>query len=150
MKQYIAKTVAAAALIIFIFAIDSSAQSSSRLVATIPFDFYVGTELLPRGTYEFKPATKSAYPSALIISPIVKTSGRPMFVPTLPNGSAKEGNAPAITFNRYGSDHYLSRIDCEPGLLAVRLRKTSVEKELAQEYIRPYPVVIRLANVTGH
>jgi hypothetical protein len=73
-----------------------------------------------------------------------------MIVPTLPNGSAREGEAPAITFNRYGSDHYLSRIDSQPGLLAVRLRKTSVEKELAQEHIRPFPVVIRLANVTGH
>jgi hypothetical protein len=150
MKQYIASTVAATGLIIFIFALDASAQISNRTVAEIPFDFYIGKELLPRGKYEFERASRNAYPSGLIVRSVTKPTARSMIVSTLPNDPVKRGEAPAITFNRYGSVHYLSGISSEPGSLAVRLRKTSGEKAIARQFDRHSPVVIRLASATGN
>lgn len=150
MKQYIAGTVAATGLIIFIFAMDASGQSSNRLVADIPFDFYAGKELLPSGRYEFEPASRSTYPSGLIVRSVAKSAQRSMIVSTLANDTVHAGHAPAIAFNRYGSVHYLSGISIEAGSLALRLRKTSDEKDIARQVRTPTPIVIRLTNATGN
>lgn len=150
MKQYIANTVAAAGLFIFIFAISSSAQTGHRVAADIPFEFYVGTELLPSGKYEFEAASRNSYPSALIVRWGSNSARRSMIVSTLANDPGKPGDAPAVTFNRYGSVHYLSGISTEPGSVALRLRKTSDEKSIARQFNRVSPVVIRLASATGN
>ena len=150
MKQYIASTVAATGLIIFIFAMDASAQNANRMVAHIPFDFYVGKELLPSGKYEFEAASRNVYPSGLIVRSVTKSARRSMIVSTLANDTAHAGDAPAITFNRYGNVHYLSGINGEAGSLALRLRKGSDEKEIAQQFRTPTPVVIGLRNATGN
>ena len=150
MKQYIASTVAATGLIIFIFAMDANAQTANRTVANIPFDFYVGSELLPSGKYEFEPASRNAYPGGLIVRSVTKSARPSMIVSTFANDPGKAGEAPALTFNRYGSIHYLSGISTEPGSLSLRLRKTSGEKSIARQFNTPSPVVIRLASATGN
>ena len=150
MKQYIASTVAATGLIIFIFAMDVAAQNANRTVADIPFDFYVGKELLPSGKYQFEAASRTAYPSGLIVRSVAKTARRSMIVPTLADDPAPATQTPAITFNRYGSVHYLSGISSEPGSFSLRLRKTSDEKSVARQFNRVSPVVIRLASATGN
>ena len=148
MKNYLASTIAATGLIIFIFGMDCAAQSSTRITADIPFDFYVGGELLPKGSYEFEPASKQSYPTSLIIRPRVKSPRRAMIVPTLANAASQPGERPALVFNRYGSVHYLSTVSADAGGMALRLRRTSAEKLMAQEVERSQPVTI-LPTQTG-
>ena len=149
MKNYLASTIAATGLIIFIFGMDCAAQSVPRVTADIPFDFYVGGELLPKGTYEFEPASKQSYPTALIIRPRAKTARRAMIVPSMANAASQSKDGPAVVFNRYGSVHYLSTITTDAGGMAFRLLRTSAEKRLAREIEPAKPVMIQPMETAG-
>ena len=149
MKNYLASTIAATGLIIFIFGMDCAAQGVTRITAEIPFDFYVGGQLLPKGSYDFEPASKQSYPTSLIIRPRVKTARRAMIVPTMGNAASQPGDRLAVIFNRYGSIHYLSSINGDAGGMAMRLPRTSAEKRLAQEVERSTPIMIQPTETAG-
>jgi hypothetical protein len=143
MKNYIASITAAAALVIFIFGIDCMAQSSNRVIATIPFEFNVGNETLPAGQYEFKNLTRQAYPGNLVVRSMDAADGRSVVIPALPNPATKAGDSVGLVFHRYGSSYFLSRIDLRASDLAVRFGRTSAERQLAREFQRPVAVLIR-------
>ena len=149
MKNYLATTIAATGLIIFILSINAGAQTNTRITADIPFDFYVGMERLPGGRYEFEPASPRTYPSPLIIRPVMKAGRKTMIVPALAN-DPKKGDGFAVIFNRYGSVHYLSGISSQAGGLALRLSRTSAEKQTAKQHERAVPVAVRPRDTTGN
>lgn len=150
MKNYLASTIAATGLIIFIFGMDSVAQTATRAMADIPFDFYVGTELLPKGQYEFQAASIQTYPSSLIIRPVMKSPRRAMIVATIAHNTDAREDGFSLVFNQYGSVHYLSSISTGPGGLALRLIRTSLEKQLAKRFEQPSPVAIRSGDTAGN
>ena len=141
MKNYIATTIAAAGLIVFVFAIDSTAQSAGRLVANIPFDFYVGDEKLPKGKYEFEPARSQANSGGVVVRQALKSEGRSLIVPTMAE-IAKPGQETLLVFNRYGSDHFLSRVNLSTGDVSFKLRKASSEARTARQ-LQAVPVTVR-------
>lgn len=149
MKQYITNAVAAVSMVIFIFAIDSNAQSSRRLVATIPFDFHIGNKVMPRGRYEFETANRSALPGSLIVRSLPGSGRQTMIALSMTGEQGKAGEAPTIVFNQYGSVYYLSSITADVGGLALRLGRTTAEKQIAKQILPAEPVTVRLANASG-
>ena len=144
MKKYIATTIAAAGLIVFAFGINSSAQSVGRMVAYIPFDFYVGEERLPSGSYEFQATNRNANPGAVVVRGLLKSERRSLIIPTMAE-TAKPGSGTLLLFNRYGSEHFLSRISLSTDDVSFRVRRTSSEARLARENQRAVPVTVRQA-----
>jgi hypothetical protein len=148
MKNYLATTLAATGMIIFIFGMDGRAQNISRIVADVPFDFYVGKELLPKGKYEFEPANRQSYPGPLVVRPVAKTVHRALIVPATAASVRSKGDGFAIVFNRYGTEHYLSAVSGgDAGGLALRVVPSLVEKELARRFEGPHRITI-LPNET--
>ena len=150
MRNNIASTIAITAFIIFVFALDAGAQSSSRLVVNIPFDFHVGHRLLQGGRYEFETANRQIHPGSLIIRSVTGSGSDAVIVPTMADRPLRSGTSSSIVFNRYGSDHYLSVVNSEPALVALKLGKTRVEKGLAKRFDQTEKVVLRLADATGN
>lgn len=150
MKNYIAGTIVVTGLIILIFGADANAQSVKTLVATIPFDFFVGNEKHSEGRYEFEPANRNAHPGALIIRPLSGSARRSAIVAVLSGEISKTSEDFAIVFNRYGATHYLSRVEFETGNAALRLAKTSGEREIGKQYQRAVPIVIGPATGNGN
>lgn len=149
MKNYIAGTIAATGLIIFVFGMDCIAQNTTRITAEIPFDFYVGSELLPKGRYEFERANRNSLPSSLIIRPAIKSPRKAMIVPTIV-ASAGRGTEFQLTFTRYSTVHYLSTVHTNVGDVGMKLLRTSKEKQLAKRYEPSTPVTIRTTDVAGN
>ena len=141
MKTYIANTLAAVGLIIFFFGMESSAQTANRIVADVPFDFFVRNEKLSAGRYEFESATPQAAPGAVIVRYFEGTERRSMIVPAMANSPRRDGSM-GLVFNRYGSTHYLSGVAIDSVDGGLKLVKTSREKELAREFQRSVPVTV--------
>jgi hypothetical protein len=150
MNKYTVSTVAAIAIIILGFTIESSAQAVERARVDIPFDFYVGDERLAGGTYEFESTNRQAYPGALIVRSTDRTNGRSVIVLALAGEPARGAGDLAIRFNRYGSVHYLSGISFVAGDHALRLRACREEKMLARKSQQPVPVLLRTTTATGN
>ena len=146
MKNYIAGSIVATGLIIFVFGFEMNAQTPDTLVADVPFDFYVRNEKLPAGRYEFERSTRLTFPAPLIVRSAEGRSRRSILVPTL-TGSRTDirGEGLRITFRRYGSVSFLSGIALAADGLAMTIARTSVEKELARQGMVDSQVTIRTA-----
>jgi hypothetical protein len=149
MRNHIAGTIAITGLIIFIFGTDCNAQSVGRVVADIPFDFYVGQELLSKGKYEFEQAGRQTSPSAVIIRPLAKSARRSMIVPTIASSIRRSDNGFSLTFNRYGEVFYLATIQADAGGLVMKLNRTSEETQLSKR-VDPTPRIIRPNGMAGN
>ena len=142
MKNNIVFTFVAAIIFVLFSGFEVNAQSVTRLIVSVPFEFYVGNEKLPGGKYEFEPANRQAFPGSLVIRRNEKSDVRSTIVPAFASFDSA-GATPAIIFNRYGSVHYLAGVTSGSGGFALRLGKSSREKQLAKESDRVVPVEIR-------
>ncbi len=147
MKSTIAGTIAATALIIIVFGLESNAQSRTRIVAEVPFSFYVGNTQLPAGRYEFEQLNPQVYPGALIVRAIGESGHRSMTIPALPRNGDDRSASQGLTFNRYGTTHYLSAVDLTPESAGLRLRKGRHERQMALEFQAPSPINVPTAIV---
>ena len=137
MKSYIT-----AAILIIASAICVSGQTAHRIVADIPFEFSVGKEKLPSGTYEFEMTNRHAYPGALVIRTTTPGAIRSFIIPALVDEPAKSAG-PAILFNRYGSTYFFSKMNADAGTIALKVWKSNEEKRLAKESREVVPVRIK-------
>ena len=144
MKNYIGTTVAATALVIFLFGIDSRAQTAGRLTVDIPFDFHVGDEKLPGGKYEFEQTMQQTGNGGLIVRSRAKSGGPAIIVQSVARSSKGMSDA-LLVFNRYGSEHFLAQINLGADDVSFRIRKSAAEKRVAKEYHVPVSVSIRQA-----
>jgi hypothetical protein len=142
MRNNIAFTFVAAIIFVLFSGFEINAQSVTRLIATVPFEFYVGNEKLPPGSYEFEPANRQAIPGSLVIRRVERSGVQSTMIPVLASFDSVDAN-PVITFNRYGSVHYLAGVSSGSNGFALRVGKSSREKQLAKESDRVVPVAIR-------
>ncbi|HEX6127095.1 MAG TPA: hypothetical protein VFZ23_17110 [Pyrinomonadaceae bacterium] len=150
MKNYIAGSIATTALIIFVFGFEASAQTANRLVADIPFDFYVRNEKLPAGKYMFERTSELTFPTALIVRSVDGPGRRSIIVSTIAGDvKARTSDGLQITFNRYGSVFYLSGLNLAANSLSLKILKTSAEREMARLADAAPPVTISPA-ISGH
>jgi len=101
------------------------AESSAMIVA-IPFDFHVGAEALPAGTY-----IVSRQGEAIHIS---DSNGHSAFVisTAVPNPAGKLDNQ--VVFNRYGNDAFLTEVRWLGYSTSRGLAKSTTEVELAKAF----------------
>ena len=142
MKNNLVFTYVAAIIFVLFSGFEVNAQSVTRLVVSVPFEFYVGNEKLPQGKYEFEPANRQAFPGSLVIRRIENSAVRSTIVQAFASFDSADAS-PMITFNRYGSVHYLAGVTAGSGGFALRIGKSSGEKQLAKESDRVVPVAIR-------
>src|SRR5450432_1973558 len=97
MKQTIAIAFCAAAMILA----SSSASAQSNAKATIPFDFRVGSALMPSGSYEID----SSHRGALWFR---NQDGRAnaVILASATSGSTRAANK--LVFHRYGNQYFLT------------------------------------------
>lgn len=142
MKNNIVFTFVAAIIFVLFSGFEVNAQSVTRLIVNVPFEFYVGNEKLPQGKYEFEPANRHAYPGSLIVRRSEEAAVQSTIVPALASFD-RGGSTAAIIFNRYGSVHYLAGVNSGSGGFSFRLGKSAREKQIARDSERVVPVEIR-------
>ena len=98
---------------------------SSRLTATIPFNFHVGRDTLPAGKYDVKEIAGSA------IRLLSVSGDGAAAIGTIPIWNA-DGRVSKLVFNRYGNDYFLSEIHWRGTNTARSLVKSPIELELAR------------------
>jgi hypothetical protein len=103
------------------------AQSGTLMHANIPFEFRVGTTVLPPGDYNVRPAMLTGVLSIRCFG--CKASA---MIQTAQIGGSKMQETGKLVFHRYGSTYFLSEV-WTPGYSTGRvLPKTKGERELAR------------------
>jgi hypothetical protein len=124
---------AIALLAIANFAMAGTSFAQSKMVrANVPFDFTVGKQLLPAGTYTIKRESEGLI--------VIKNHDKPITVLTIadPDG-AKSPNGGKLLFHKYGDQYFLSEILADSADLDVRVHPSKAEKtaQLQQAMIHP-------------
>jgi hypothetical protein len=124
---------AIALLAIANFAMAGTSFAQSETVrANVPFDFTVGRQLLPAGTYTIK-----AKSSGLIV---IKNQDKPITALTIagPDGN-KSPKGGKLMFHRYGDQYFLSEILCDSAGMDLAFRPSKLEKrvQLQQAMVHP-------------
>jgi hypothetical protein len=125
------KTLVFLGLVLAVGMPNARAQSSTPLIAKIPFDFNAGEKTYPAGEYRI-----ASGPSQFVIH-IRSTGGQHGgFVMTMPVGA--NVNRPAgegrLLFHRYGDKYFLSEVWGSGETTGRELRKTREEVELAKRF----------------
>jgi hypothetical protein len=124
---------AIALLAIANFAMAGTSFAQSKIVrVNVPFDFTVGKQLLPAGTYTIK-----AESSGLIA---IRNHDKPLAVLTIADqDGARSPKGGKVMFHKYGDQYFLSEILCDWADMDVRVRPSKVEKrvQLQQAMIHP-------------
>ena len=79
------------------------AQSPVNISVDVPFDFYVGEQLMPAGRYTVKRAVKNTSSTLLIAG---AEDGERATATTAPI-AGREARQSALVFHRYGDDYFL-------------------------------------------
>jgi len=98
------------------------AQTSTGLMANIPFEFVIGNRAFPAGEYTFT----NRFTNVIQIQSLDR--GESMFVLTGPAKGKKTRNE--LGFNRYGDKYFLSRLWTEGDDAGRAVRMSSSEREL--------------------
>ena len=84
--------------------VPANAQSGSRVLANIPFDFSVGNSTLKAGSY-----TVEQLPSGILA--FSSDDGKEhQFALTVPGDSDNQDQAPHLVFTRYGNEAFLTAV----------------------------------------
>jgi hypothetical protein len=124
---------AIALLAIANFALAGTSFAQSRMVkANVPFDFTVGKQLLPAGTYTIK--TQS---SGLIV---IKNHDKPITVLTIVDQAGdRSPNGGKLMFHKYGDQYFLSEILCDWAGVDVVVHPSKVEKRVLLQHAMVHP-----------
>src|ERR1700745_2342359 len=102
--QYLLKPVLLAVLTVFgaaLTIVPANAQSGSRALANIPFEFSVGNATLKAGSYTVEQLESG------IIAFSSEDGKEHQFAMTFPGDSNKQSQEPRLVFFRYGSGAFL-------------------------------------------
>lgn len=90
--------------------------------ATIPFDFTVGTKLLPAGTYQISSDDK--------LSNVIEIQNPQQHITVLSTvyaGDAKPRDS-KLVFNKYGDEYFLREILCSRAQMSMDIATSKLEK----------------------
>jgi len=105
--QYLSKSMLFAVITVLGVAltiVPAHAQSDSRVLANIPFDFSVGNTTLKAGSYTVEQLQSG------IIAFSSEDGKEHQFALTLPGDSDRQSQEPHLVFIRYGSEAFLKRV----------------------------------------
>ena len=101
----------------------TSFAQSNGVRATVPFDFTVGSKLLPSGTYTIKAESKNAN----VIE--IRSHDKPIAVLSLVHQDGnKSPNGGKLLFHKYGGQYFLSEILCDQAGMNVEISPSKTEK----------------------
>jgi len=100
------------------------AQSGSRVLANIPFDFSVGNTTLKAGSY----TVEQLQPGIIAFSS--EDEKEHQFALSFPGDSDKQSQEPHLVFIRYGSEAFLKRVFLSGNEDCHELPESSREREL--------------------
>jgi hypothetical protein len=101
----------------------TSFAQSNGVRATVPFDFTVGSKLLPSGTYTIQ---KQSTNGNVIV---IRSHDKPIATLSLVNqDSNKSPNGGKLLFHKYGGQYFLSEILCDRAGMNVELPPSKTEK----------------------
>ena len=107
--------------------VPAHAQSGSRVLANIPFDFSIGNTTLKAGSY-----TVEQFRSGLIAFSSSDGSEH-QFALTIAGDSGNQPQEPHLVFTRYGSEAFLKRVFFVGNEDYHELLRSSREKELIKK-----------------
>ena len=112
----------------------------NKLTLDIPFDFTVGTQILPAGEYTVMPITGLA---ANIVLQIQSADDREVaaFLTMLVEDAKHRYEKGRLVFTRYGNDYFLSQIWWAGRASGHQLMKSSSEREVAVNATRSSALV---------
>src|SRR6266550_891567 len=84
--------------------VPAHAQTGSRVLANIPFDFSVGNTTLKAGSYTVEQLQSG------ILAFSSNDGKEHQFALTVPSNSGNQDQAPHLLFTRYGSEAFLNRV----------------------------------------
>ncbi|MCI0351756.1 MAG: hypothetical protein L0Z53_20235 [Acidobacteriales bacterium] len=118
----------------------ASAQAQSKIRVNVPFDFTIGSTLLPAGEYTVLPASQNAPSEVLLVR---DADGRAravtMGIRIEPDSKATEAK---LVFHRYGDQYFLSQIWLNAGEAGSEMVPGSHERELARASMAPQAVAV--------
>ncbi len=103
----------------------TSFAQSNGVRATVPFDFTVGSKLLPSGTYTIQKG--STNPNMIVI----RSHDKPIATLSLtyPDGH-KSPNGGKLLFHKYGGQYFLSEILCDQAGMNFEIPPSKTEKRV--------------------
>jgi hypothetical protein len=122
MKHIIAATLLATATLMA----HTGASAQSKLVATIPFDFTVGQNKLPAGTYEIN----NVDPHAMLLS---CQQNHKRVITILTSTEEVRKNPDKLIFNKYGDQYFLSEVHGDYGATEWNFGVSKLEKRVRVE-----------------
>lgn len=131
MTKAMSRLLAVAALIAFTLAIGPvvAHAQSERLIAKIPFGFYVGGKELPAGEY-----TVQRVEGNMSLVRLADREGHTLMTFAIPAVREPEHGAKLI-FNKYGDEYFLSEIRWMESSTALEFVPSSRERELAKKTV---------------
>lgn len=116
MKQIIATAIFFAGIL----TAGSALAQNHAVEATIPFDFTVGSKLLPSGTYRIISDTPN----------ILEIQNRKLSTTVMSSayGSAKESKVGKLVFHKYGDQYFLSEVVCSSADMSLEIPTSKLEK----------------------
>ena len=136
MKNQALKVTPTLSLLVMLAVAATFAQSSSPVVANIPFNFMVGKTLLPSGEYTVKPLAQAA------IAIQSKDTRNCAIVLTMSVQTNKTPETGKLVFNRYGDQYFLSKVWHPANPTGRELFKSRAEIELAKNMKQETTVLI--------
>jgi hypothetical protein len=102
----------------------TSFAQSTGVRANVPFDFTVGSKLLPAGTYTIKEQSDHVI--------VIRNYDKPIAAISLVNGASNRSpDGGKLKFHRYGSQYFLSEILCEQANMNLQVPTSDTERRTA-------------------
>ncbi len=132
MKKQALAILAMASLSLMLAVVPAYADPSSEVQANVPFDFIVGDNTYPAGSY----AVQYTDPQGVFLIQIGEDESRRIVLwrRTVPAKSIHD-NLPKLTFNRYGDQYFLTQIWAGGDIDGREFRQLATERALAMEYL---------------
>lgn len=107
----------------------NSFAQTNGVKANIPFDFTVGQQLLPAGTYVIQQVQDHVI--------AIRNLDKPMQIMglTLPDSSAARGDS-KLVFNRYGDQYFLSKVLANEADMDLRIPTSKLERRVQVQEAR--------------
>jgi hypothetical protein len=133
MKNQSLKSIVAVSFVMLFTFVSAYAQTNNRMVAKIPFDFYVKNLKFAAGEYIVEKANiDSNSPIMIFRQKNGENSKIIMMLPlTVDAGSGKA--QPSLIFNRYGADYFLSEVRNPADDFGAQFPKGKQERNLAKQ-----------------
>lgn len=131
MKRQMYITITMVALMIVVGLSTTKAQTATRLIAHIPFEFSVGNRILPAGEYAVH-CTNPA--SDLKVLQLRSSDGRTNVLLRTSSVIGKMEADAKLVFNRYGDHYFFAQAWLPAETIGMQASKSRSEKRLAREF----------------